>query len=73
MRKTLQASILVLALYCPVLAGDISTPSSTQPPPPPPPSPTTEGQTIGGEIGDEAPTPLAETLLSVIESVLALL
>jgi len=67
MRKTLRTFALLLALCAPALAGDIPNPSTTQPPPP------SKEQSAAGEIQNGAMDSLAETVLSVIESVLALL
>lgn len=65
MRKTLRASVFVLALCAPAFAGDIPCPSVTQP-----------MSTAAGteEVKDsEAADSFTETVLSVLESVLALL
>lgn len=70
MRKTLRSFALVLALYAPALAGDIPNPSTTQPPPP---GTTAEQQAADGDMQNGAAGSLAETVLSVIESVFALL
>lgn len=69
MRKTLYASVLMLALCGSALAGDISNPSAPQPPPPPSNmtavEPATDGVTQTGEVDG-----FTETLLSVLESAL---
>lgn len=65
MRKTLRAAALVLALCSPAFAGDILCPSA----PAPPLNATQAAQTADGYM----PNGLTETVLSVLESVLALL
>jgi hypothetical protein len=77
MRKTLRASVLVLALCAPAFAGDIPNPSSPQPPPQnmtaeEQPSVTTEAQATGGNTQDKAGDSLTETVLSLLEGMLAL-
>jgi len=69
MKKTLTTAALVLALCCPVFAGEIHTPA----PAPPPPSIEQQEQTADGHIHNDVPASLTEVVLSVIESVLALL
>jgi hypothetical protein len=44
MRKALRACALVLALGCPVVAGEIQNPVVQPPPPSAPTEPTTEGE-----------------------------
>jgi hypothetical protein len=70
MRKTLRASVLVLALCAPAFAGDIPMPPA---PEPPPPSVTAANQVTGGETLTTESNSLTETVLSVITSVVALL
>lgn len=77
MRKTLRASVLVLALCAPVFAGDIPNPSSPQPPPQNSmaegqPSVTTEAQATDDSTQDKAADSLTEAVLSLLEGVLAL-
>jgi hypothetical protein len=69
MRKTLRASVFVLALCAPVFAGDIPCPSITQPPP----SMTAEEEVTDSGTQSEAADSFTETVLSVLETVLALL
>jgi hypothetical protein len=65
MRKTLRASVFVLALCAPTFAGDIPCPSVTQPL-----STTAETEEVAGsKVADS----FTETVLSVLESMLALL
>jgi hypothetical protein len=68
MRKTLRASVLTLALCGAAFAGDIPTPSVIQPPP----GVTAEEQAAGGDMQNDAADGLAETVLNLIEGVLAL-
>ena len=70
MQKTLRATALVLALCCPVFAGDISNPSVTQPPP----RMAEEEPTTAGDIPNPLPPEESETqsLMSMLESLLAL-
>lgn len=70
MRKTLRASVLTLALCAPVFAGDIPNPSGPQTPPQ---RVTAEEQATHDTIQDETPDGLTETVLSLLERVLALL
>lgn len=44
MRKTLTTAALLLALCCPVLAGEINAPPAPPPPPQSEPRPTAEGE-----------------------------
>lgn len=69
MRKTLRASVLLLALCGSAFAGDISNPSAPQPPPL---SMTAEEHATDGEIQTGAADSFTEMLLSVLESVLSL-
>ncbi|HYN85359.1 MAG TPA: hypothetical protein VER32_08910 [Pyrinomonadaceae bacterium] len=57
MRKSLRASILLLALCFPVFAGDIPNPPVAPPPPSTPEEGTTDGQM-------DAP-PLAELIITL--------
>jgi hypothetical protein len=74
MRKTLCASVLLLALCGSAFAGDISNPSAPQPPPPQ--TVTTEETATDGVMQTGTADGFTETLLSVLgtalESVLAL-
>lgn len=65
MRKTLRAAALALALCSPAFAGDILCPPVAAPPS----SAIQAEQTADGYM----PNGLTETVLSVLESVLALL
>ncbi len=71
MRKTLTTAALVLTLACPAFAGIMHTPA----PAPPPPN-TVQAETVtGGESETEttdAADGLTETVLTVLESVLAI-
>jgi hypothetical protein len=67
MGKATRASALMLLLACSAQAGIMQNEVTGTPPPPP--SATQEGQTAGGWM----PNDLTETLLSVLDSVLALL
>ncbi len=73
MRRTLTVAALVLALSCPAFAGIMHTPVAT--PPPPPNTVQEEPVTVGESETEatEATDGLTETLLSALESVLALL
>jgi hypothetical protein len=79
MRKTLYASVLVLALCGAALAGDISCPPIAPGDIPSPPSAAQPSgdQTNDGSTNTETPDStaavLAETTLTVINTVLALL
>ena len=65
MRKTLATALLVLALCCPALAGEIHTPPAAQPPAPP--SAVNEQSTDG-----IIECPLTQIAVSLLGSVLAL-
>lgn len=67
MRKILGAAALTLALYAPAFAGDTPNPSVTEPPSLPTTDPAPVGAALGGEPGG-----ITETLLALIDSVLAL-
>jgi hypothetical protein len=72
MRKTLCAAALVLALCGPAFAGVIPNPSGPQPPTPS----TAAGETVAdGDIPNPSLTEelAAQTIMGLIESVLALL
>lgn len=68
MRKTLCASVLLLALCGSAFAGDMSNPSTPQPPPP---QNMTAGETTtDGVIQTGEADSFTETLLSVLETAL---
>ena len=68
MRKTLCASILLLALCGSAFAGDISNPSAPQPPPP---SNMTAEETMTDDVIQTGTADgFTETLLSVLETAL---
>jgi hypothetical protein len=69
MVKTLRASVLVLLLACSAQAGHIQNDRSGTPPTPPPPAEQEEPTT--DDTGE--PDSFTETVLTVLESVLALL
>lgn len=74
MRKTLCASILMLALCGSAFAGDMSTPSTPQPPPPQnmtAKEPMTDGVIQTGE-SDSFTGTLLSALKTALKSVLAL-
>jgi hypothetical protein len=66
MRKAISVSALILALTCPVYAGDM--PNGAPQPPPPAPSSATQEPT-GGEI----PTGATDTLTQITLDLLAAL
>jgi len=68
MRKTLYASVLMLALCGSALAGDMSTPSAPQPPPPS--NRTAEETATDGVMQTGTADGFTETLLSVLETTL---
>jgi hypothetical protein len=68
MRKTLRASVFVLALCVPAFAGDIPNP----PVPQPPPSMMAE-EVTDSDAQAEAADNFTETLLSALETLFALL
>jgi hypothetical protein len=70
MRKTLSAAALALALCGPAFAGDIPTPSAPQPPPR---SMAVEETAADGEMPNGTADGFTETVLTLIESMLALL
>ena len=61
MRKSLRASVLLLALCCPALAGDIPNPAVA----PPPPS-ATEEVTTDGDIPCPSLVEFVLTLLTLV-------
>jgi hypothetical protein len=71
MRKAISASALILALACTIHAGDMQNGAPSTPPPPQ--SATQEAQTPVGDTPDGEPDYLTEAVLTVVESVLALL
>lgn len=66
MRKVLRASVLLLVLCCPILAGEIHNPPVTQPTPTPPSA--AEKQSMDGIIE----CPLTQIAVSLLGNVLAL-
>lgn len=70
MRKTLCASVLMLALCGSAFAGDMSNPAAPQPPPPPPQNMTTEEPAMDGVMQTGTADGFTETLLSVLETAL---
>lgn len=68
MRKTLCASVLMLALCGSAYAGDMSNPSAPQPPPPQ--NMTAEEPTPDGVIQTGEADSYTETWLSVLETAL---
>jgi len=68
MRKSLRASVFVLALCCPALAGDISNPSVVQPPQ----GLTAEAPAADGDMQNGSADGLTDMVLTVLGSVLAL-
>jgi hypothetical protein len=69
MRKILRTSVLVLTLCAPAFAGDIPMPPL---PEPPPTHTVTEEPEAGGDVLNAQADSLTETVLGVIESVIAL-
>jgi hypothetical protein len=65
MRKTLTTVALVLALCCPVFAGEMNTPVAPAPPPNEPASATHE-PTTGNEITNSTTTIILEVVLSLL-------
>jgi len=78
MRKSLSASVLLLVLCCPALAGDMLTPPVV---PPPQPVTTSVITSPDGEIPDPAPADdsttqdisVTEIAVSIFESLLAII
>ncbi len=68
MRKAISVSALILALVCSAYAGEMPNGS-----PEPPPAVTQEAQTADGDMLNGEPDSLADAVLSIVESVLALL
>jgi hypothetical protein len=73
MRKAINASALILALACTTHAGDMQNGVAGTTPTPTPQSVTQEAQTPVGDTPDGDPDYLTEAVLTVVESVLALL
>jgi len=80
MRKTLTTAVLLLALSCPALAGEIQTPGAPTPPPASPVQGPTDDATLNGEMPTpgEMHTPglsdiLTETALELLAVLPALL
>jgi hypothetical protein len=71
MRKAISVSALILALACTIHAGDMQ--NGVAGTPPPPQSATQEAQTPVGDTPDGEPDGFTEAILTVIESVFALL
>jgi len=61
MRKTLTTAALLLALTCPVLAGEIHTPGSPAPPPP-----SDAQEPTGGEMPNSVANSLTQTALDLL-------
>lgn len=72
MRKAISASALILALACTIHAGDMQNGAPSMPPPPPQSAPQ-EAQTPVSDTPEVEPDYLTEAVLTVVESVLALL
>lgn len=78
MRKTFRASVLMLALCCPVFAGDIPNPPIAPPQPPTPAvqAPSTDGQIDTGATASTADSDLqnsaAITFVEILLNLLAL-
>jgi len=72
MGKTIRASALILLLAFSAQAGYMQNDLTAAPPPPPPSAP--QGTQLADDNApDEEPEGLTETVLSLLESVLALL
>ena len=73
MRKTLTTGLLLLALSCPALAGEMMTPPAPQPPPAPasPIQGPADGPTLNGEM--HTPPGLSESLTQITLELLAVL
>lgn len=69
MSKAVRASVLVLLLVCSAYAGDIQNGVTGTPPPP---NVTQEERTADGDIRNGEPNSFTETVLSLLEDVLAL-
>jgi hypothetical protein len=80
MRKTLTTAALVLALCCPVFAGEMNTPVAPAPPPSQPASaiqePTTDGEMSAGVMAPTADGIMgngaAATFVQIVLNLLAL-
>ena len=75
MRKTLTTAALLLALGCPVFAGEMHTPPAPEPTPASTTQEPVEGATLNGEIhippaASEGLTQIALDLLAVLPSLL---
>ena len=74
MRKTLPTAVLLLALSCPALAGELHTTGAPTPPPPQPASaaqePTLNGIMQTPPDASESLTDIALELLAVLPSLL---
>jgi hypothetical protein len=73
MGKAVRASVLVLVLACSAQAGWIQNGVTDPPPPPPPQTLVAQEPPADNETPNDGPESLTETVLSVLESVLALL
>lgn len=73
MHRAFQTFALILALSAFTYGGDMQFGSTGTPPPPPPPSPAMqEEQTMDGEISTGAAADFTESVVRLIESLLAL-
>ncbi len=71
MRKTLRASILLLALSCPALAGDMHNPL-VPPPPEQPTSTSSESNTTSTQAASPDTAAMVEAALTVLQVVLSI-
>lgn len=73
MRKTLTTGLLLLALSCPVFAGEMLTPPAPQPPPAPTSAmqEAADGMTLNGEM--HTPPSASESLAQIALELLAVL
>jgi hypothetical protein len=69
MRKAFSVAALVLALGCPVFAGEIHNP----PAPAPPPASATQEPTDGVTLQDEIPNDVTDSLTQTVLELLAVL
>lgn len=70
MRRTVQSLALILILSAPICAGEMQFPVANTPPQP---AAATEAPTPDTEMhGDEADASITETMLNLLEGVLAL-
>ena len=65
MRKAFSVTVLVLALGCPVFAGEIHNPPAPEPPPVSTPEEPTDGVTLQAEIPDGVTDSLTQTVLEL--------